>query len=402
VTGTIEAADHRSAVSSLSAKGQFVVELAEESIASEGTAESESKSEIDVKSMLQFGSGRIKSKDILAFTNQLTAALRAGLPLLNGLEIIRDQQHKPVMKKLIGDLAAAVRSGQSFSEALAERGDIFRPLYVSMVRVGETGGMLDSTMGQVIGLLERDEKIKTSLKNASAYPIFVLSVGMISVIIILVWVLPKIMGIIGTEVAVLPWPTRMLLSISRFLKMYGWLTGIALAAGIFYFRKWARGKGRLQWDTFKLRIPVMGTVLRTIAVGRLARTLGSLTKGGVTILESLGVVRDTLGNELLGREIDNAAEKVKSGSSLAGPLEVSGYFPPLLVQIISIGEQTGQIDSLLLNAAETFDEEADSAINSFLAIFPAILILILAMIIGFIILSVLMPLVMMQLGSGVL
>jgi len=140
--------------------------------------------------------------------------------------------------------------------------------------------------------------------------------------------------------------------------------------------------------------------LRTIAVGRFARTLGALTKGGVTILESLGVVRDTLGNELLGREIDEVTEKVKTGSSLAGPLGASGYFPPLLVQIVSIGEQTGKLDELLLNAAETFDDEADSAIARFVAIFPAVLILLLALVIAFIVAATLLPIITMELGSG--
>ena len=158
----------------------------------------------------------------------------------------------------------------------------------------------------------------------------------------------------------------------------------------------------MKWDTFKLRIPILGSVLRTIAVGRFARTLGALTQGGVIILEALSVVRDTLGNELLGREIDDVAEKVKRGESLAEPLGGSGNFPPLLVQIVSIGEQTGKLDELLLNAADTFDTDADSAINRFMAIFPALLILLLALVIGFIIAATLLPIVVMQLGGGVL
>ncbi|MHC4356456.1 MAG: type II secretion system F family protein, partial [Planctomycetota bacterium] len=168
------------------------------------------------------------------------------------------------------------------------------------------------------------------------------------------------------------------------------------------FRKWKKGAGRLQYDTFKLRVPILGSVLRTIAVGRFARTLGALTMGGVTILEALGVVRDTLGNELLGREIDTVADKVKKGQALAEPLGESGYFPPLLVQIVSVGEQTGKLDELLLNAADTFDQDADSAVTKFMSIFPALLILVLALVIGFIIAATLLPIVAMQLGGGML
>jgi type II secretory pathway component PulF len=203
----------------------------------------------------------------------------------------------------------------------------------------------------------------------------------------------------------LPLPTRILLSLSDLIKdlfitPYGWIIIAVTIVGLHLLRKWMKSEGKIKWDSFKLKIPVLGSVLRTIAVGRFARTLGALTKGGVTILEALSVVRDTLGNELLGREIDHVAEEVKRGESLAQPLGGSGYFPPLLVQIVSIGEQTGQLDELLLNAADTFDEEADAAINRFMAIFPAILILILALAVGFIIAATLLPIVEMQFGTG--
>jgi len=197
----------------------------------------------------------------------------------------------------------------------------------------------------------------------------------------------------------------MLLRLSDFTKglfttYFGWIVIVLIVAGLYYLIKWTKSKGRIKWDSFKLKIPLLGSVLRTIAVGRFARTLGALTKGGVTILEALSVVRDTMGNELLGREIDAVAEKVKGGESLAGPLDESGYFPPLLVQITSIGEQTGRLDELLLNAADTFDAEADAVINRFMAIFPAILILLLALVIGFIIAATLLPIVMMGVGTG--
>jgi len=203
----------------------------------------------------------------------------------------------------------------------------------------------------------------------------------------------------------MPLPTRILMGLSSFLRVlftsvFGWVVIALIATGLYYLIRWTRSEGKIKWDAFKLKVPVLGSVLRTIAVGRFARTLGALTKGGVIILEALGVVRDTLGNELLGREIDNVAEEVKRGQSLAEPLGESGFFPPLLVQIVAIGEQTGKLDELLLNAADTFDAEADSAINRFMAIFPAVLILLLALVIGFIIAATLLPIVVMELGGG--
>jgi len=405
VTGTIEAVDRRSAVAALTDEGRFVVELAEQTL--EPSVSSNKKAELDLAKFLKFGSRRITSKDILAVTSQLSTALQAGLPLLNGLEIIRDQQHKPATRNMLSELVKSVSSGQSLSDAMAEHENTFSPLYLSMVRVGETGGMLDETTSQLATMLSREEKIKSNMKNASAYPLFVLCVGLVSAVIVVTWVLPRILAMIGDAMAVLPLPTRVLMALGALTKsllttVYGWVIIAVIVVGLYLLRKWARSEGKIKCDAFKLKIPVLGSVLRTIAVGRFARTLGALTKGGVTILEALSVVRDTLGNELLGREIDGVAEKVKTGESLAGPLGQSGHFPPLLVQIVSIGEQTGKLDELLLNAADTFDSEADSAINRFMAIFPAVLILLLALVVGFIIAATLLPIVTMQFGAGVL
>jgi type II secretory pathway component PulF len=407
VSGTIEAIDRRSAVVALTEKGHFVTELTKEDRShSPGESLTETAA-TDVGQLLKFGSRRVSSKDVLAITTQLSTALRAGLPLLRGLELLRKQQHKIAAKELLGDLVDAVSAGQSLSEAMSRHERVFSPLYLSMIRVGETGGILEQTSAQLADMLTREEKIKTNMKNASAYPIFVLCLGLISVTIVITVILPKILGTLGADLTVLPLPTRILMGISGVIKglftsFIGWMFLAAIGVGFYKFIKWTKAEGRFQCDSFKLRVPILGSVLRTIAVGRFARTLGALTMGGVTILEALGVVRDTLGNELLGKEIDTVAEKVKRGEPLGEPLEESGYFPPLLVQIVAVGEQTGKLDELLLNAADTFDAEADSAVNKFMAIFPAILILLLALIIGFIIAATLLPIVMMQLGGGVL
>jgi type II secretory pathway component PulF len=398
VSGAVEAVDRRSAVAELAKMGHFATDLFEKSAAHQTSVPAQNILAF-VKST-RFGSGRTSGKDVLAITTQLSTALRAGLPILNALEIIGAQQHKQSMKILLGDLAEAVRGGDSLSDAMGKRPEVFSRLYVSMVRVGETGGILDQTMTQLAELLGRDEKVKTNMKNASAYPIFVLSIGLISVIIVITMILPKIIETIAGGVAALPLPTRILMAISDFLISFGWLVALLIAGGLYYLRKWKRSpQGLLKWDSFKLKVPVLGSVLRTIAVGRFARTLGALTKSGITILHALGVVRDTLGNELLGREIDEVAAKVKTGEAIAEPLAKSGLFPPLLVQIVSVGEQTGKLDELLLNAADTFDEEADAATTRFMAIFPAVLILLLALIIGFIIAATLLPIIVMELGG---
>jgi type II secretory pathway component PulF len=383
IAGSIEAVDRKSAVVALTGQGHFVTDLAED-IQSQSANGGDEKAALDIGQLVKFRRSKISSKDVLAFTTQLGTALRAGLPMMRGLELIRDQQHKPATKELLGELVEAVSSGKALSEAMAKHEDVFSTLYLSMVRVGETGGILEQTMAQLADMLDREEKIKSNMKNASAYPLFVLVLGLASVTIIIAVILPRIMRTLGASVSALPMPTRILMAISAFVKgifttFGGWVFIVAVVAGLYYFKKW-----------FKLGIPVLGSVLRTIAVGRFARTLGALTMGGVTILEALAVVRDTLGNELLGREVDTVADKVKRGEALAEPLGESGYFPPLLVQIVSVGEQTGKLDELLLNAADTFDTEADSAITKFMNIFPALLILVLALIIGFIIAATLL------------
>ncbi len=405
ITGTIEAADRRSAIAVLTNMGELVIELSEEKKSEKAKTEVRQHVSLSLQKFIKFGSRRITGKDILAMTTQLSTALQAGLPLLNGLELIREQQHKIAMKEMMADVNHAVSSGQSLSDALAKHGNVFSPLYISMIRVGETGGILEQTTAQLSTILTREEKIKANMKTASAYPIFVLCIGLVSVTIIITWILPNILATISGGIAAMPLPTRILMSVSSFLKalftsFYGWVALGLIVAGLCYARRWTKTDGRIKWDSFKLKIPILGSVLRGIAVGRFARTLGALTKGGVTILEALSVVRDTLGNELLGGEIDIVADKVRRGESLAEPLRESGYFPPLLVQIVSIGEQTGRLDELLLNAAETFDTEADSAINRFMAIFPPLLILLLALVIGFIIAATLLPIVAMELGGG--
>ena len=285
---------------------------------------------------------------------------------------------------------------------MAGRPRVFSDLYVSMVRVGETGGLLDQTMIQLTQLIARDEKVKTNMKNAAAYPLFVLGIGIVSVIIVLTKILPKIVDTISGGTVLLPLPTRILMATSDFLVDYGLWMGLLCVLGGFAFVKWKRTpNGKLALDSFKLKMPIFGPVLRTIAVGRFARTLGSLTQSGITILHALEVVRDTLGNEMLGREIDEVAAKVKTGECVADPLAESGLFPPLLVQIVSIGEQTGKLDELLLNAADTFDDDADAAVTRFMAVFPALLIMLLAMVVGFIIAATLLPIMGMELGGAI-
>ena len=400
VTGTIEATDRRSAVSVLAERGEYVTQLEAASVQEAQRAEHEVKVKADSIKLPTLRRGKITGKDVLTFTSQLSISLRSGLPLLDCLHVIRQQSSKSSMRTLLGELSKHVSTGDSLSDAMSKRADVFRPLHCALIRVGETGGILDQTSTQLVGLLSREEKIKSHMKNASAYPLFVLGIGILSVIAIVTWLLPNITSTIMSEGLHMPWPTRMLLALSGFFRSYYSLVFLAVVILLIYlFRRWKRSeKGRLAWDGFLLKIPVLGPVLRSISVGRFARTFGSLTKGGIVVLEALEVVRDTLGNDALSRDIDTVIEQVRTGEPIAKPLAESGRFPPLLVQIVSVGEQTGKLDDLLLNAAETFDSEADVAIARFMAIMPAVLVLLLAGVVAFIIVATLLPIFSMQVG----
>ncbi len=399
VTGTITASDRRAAVSDLAAHGTFVTDLCEQS--QDSVAKGVSENVAGIAKDFNFGSSRIAAKDVLAMTSHLSTALNAGLPLLNAIEIVGAQQHKKPMKDLMDSLVNSVNAGKSFSDALEEHPNAFSRLYISMVRVGETGGILEKTMSQLTQLLSREVKIRSNMAGAMIYPMVVLALGIVSVVVMVMAVVPKIIQTLGED-ATLPWTTQSLLTLSDLLKSYGLYAAILIIAAAIMFVRWKKTPaGRLKLDGFLLRIPILGKVLTTIAVGRFARTLGALTSSGITILYALSVVRDTLGNEFLGQLIDDVSEKVRMGHSLAEPLASSSYFPPLLIQIVSVGEQTGKLDELLLNAADTFDEEADSAVSRFMALFPVLLIILLALIIGYIIAATLLPIITLDLtGIG--
>jgi type IV pilus assembly protein PilC len=253
ISGTLDAADRKSAVAVLTGQGHFVTELSENKKAS--SSESLIPS-IDF-SQIKFGSRKVSTKDILAMTTQLSTALRAGLPLLNGLELIHQQQTKSGMKEMLADLISQVSSGQALSDAMEKHPKVFSPLYVSMIRVGETGGILEQTTAQLAGILQRDDKVKTNMKNASAYPLFVLVIGMIAVTIIITWILPNILKTIEGTGAALPLPTRILLGISHFMRnvfttAQGWIVIFLIIGGIIYFKRWSSTKGRLQWFAIRL------------------------------------------------------------------------------------------------------------------------------------------------------
>jgi type II secretory pathway component PulF len=301
------------------------------------------------------------------------------------------------MRDLAGGLAADVQGGQSLSGAMEARGRDFSHLEASMVRVGETAGMLDQVMGYLSDFAQREVEIRERIRSAAAYPIFVLGLAAVSVVIVLTVVLPPILSTVAENAPALPAPTRVLMGLAAAARSYGWLLLLGLAGAVLGFRAWlARPEGRFRFDRFLLRVPVLGTALRRVAVARFARTLGTLSRSGIQILEALRVLRDTLGNEALARQLDRAAAGITQGQSIAEPLRQTGQFPPLLIQVIAMGERTGRLDELLLQTAEAYEKETAAAIQRVMTILPAVFIVLLALVVAFVLAGILLPIVSME------
>ena len=346
-----------------------------------------------------FGRRRVSMRVKAAMLRQLATALQAGLPLMSALRVVEQQADSGVLRSLMGDLAERVRSGEPLSAAMAAHERDFSRLDVSMARVGETAGVLDEVMGYLADFAERNVDVREKVRSAATYPILVLTLAGASVVVILTLILPRVIRTVTENVGTIgmPLPTRVLLAFSEAMRSHGWLAAGVLAAGVWAFRAWVRRPaGRLAFDAFKLRVPVLGTALRRIAVARFARTLGTLSKAGIQILEALHVVRDTLGNEALARKIDEAAAGITQGQSIADPLRETGQFPPLLIQVIAMGEKTGRLDDLLLQTAEAYEKETAAAIQRVMTVLPSVLIVLLALVVTFILAAVLLPIVGME------
>lgn len=342
---------------------------------------------------------RVPPRARAAMLAQLATALQAGLPLASALGVVRQQAESAPLRELAGDLVERVQTGESLSDAMAAHPREFSRLETSMVRVGETAGVLDDVMVSLAEFAEKDVDIREKVRSAATYPIFVLCLAVVSVVVIVTVVLPRVIGTVteATSAAALPLPTRILLGLSSLLTGYGWLLALAALAAGTGFARWVRQPaGRLAFDRFKLRLPVVGQAVRRVAVARFARTLGTLSRSGIQILEALRVMRDTLGNEALARQVDRVAAEITQGQSIAEPLRQTGQFPPLLIQVIALGEKTGRLDELLLKTADAYEKETAAAIGRMMSILPAVFIVLMALVVGFILAAVLLPIIGME------
>ncbi|MBN2490890.1 MAG: type II secretion system F family protein [Planctomycetes bacterium] len=397
VSGVIEAEDRRTALRELTLRGLFPARLeAAAPAAAPGAPPTPDRAASGERAV---ATGRVARREITAFTREMASLLEATIPIPRALESLAEQAEHAGLRRVVADIASRVRRGQSLSDSMALYPRLFGPLYTSMIRVGEESGRLAAVMADLADLLERADEMRGEVLSAVAYPAFVLALGILTTFILLVFVMPSLFRMLQGISEVLPLPTRVLLGTSAFLKAsWLWLLLAAAAVGM-GLRAWLkRPAGARAWDALKLRLPVVGSVFRAAALGRFARTLGTLEVSGVSLLPALEIVRHTVGNRFVAARIADVAEETRGGDSLAEPLRKLGFFPATMVQMIAVGEETGRLGAMLERVADIQERVVRSRSRTLISLLAPVLILAVGAVVGFIVISLLLPIFRMSQG----
>jgi type IV pilus assembly protein PilC len=350
-------------------------------------------SKVSMKMEINILPEKVKLKDLAVFSRQFATMINSGLSLLRGLNILAEQTENKLLARTIGLLRDDVERGSSLSAAMSKHPKVFSTLFVSMVRAGETGGQLDTVLLRVADTFEADYKLRQKIKSAMTYPTVVAGISVILVTIMLIFVVPTFAGMFTDLGGELPLPTKLLLAISKSAKILVPLAVVLFVAGFIAYRKAraANADFRLRTDQLKLRIPVFGMLFQKVALSRFSRTLGLLLRAGVPVLQALDIVADTTGNEVLARASHDVKENVRRGEPMAAPLERHDVFPPMVVQMIAVGEDTGALDAMLDKISDFYDQEVESTTESLTALIEPVMIAVLGGIIGSMIVALYMP-----------
>jgi type IV pilus assembly protein PilC len=350
------------------------------------------------------GFSGVKSKTLSVFTRQLATLVDAGLPLLRGLRVLEKQEPNPTLKRIIGELGYSIEGGSTFSEGLAQHPKVFNRLFVNMVKAGELGGVLEVVLARLAEFMEKAEKIKGKVKAALFYPVAVMVVAVGVLAVLLVFVVPKFKAIFAEMLggAGLPAFTEFVLGISD--KVAANFPAVMIGLVVFFvlvsiFKK--TKFGRKVVDIIKLKMPALGPVVSKVAIARFTRTLGTLVSSGVPILQALTIVKETSGNVVIGNAVAMIHESVKEGETITAPLEASKVFPPMVVSMVDVGEQTGALPEMLMKIADNYEEEVDNAVSAMTSLLEPIMIVFLAVVVGSIVIALFMPLITLidQLGG---
>lgn len=405
--GTIEVASQNEAIGRVKEMGLFPTRIVEvdkvkEAPQKKGKAAGKAagkKGGLNVNINIQIPglSGRVKSKVLTTFTRQLATLVDAGLPLLRGLRVLEKQERNPTLKSILGDLALSIEGGSTFSEALAQHPKVFNRLFVNMVKAGELGGVLEVVLTRLAEFMEKAQKIKGKVIAAMFYPVAVLVVAVGILILLMVKVVPQFKTVFEGMSMQLPGFTVFVLGVSEIVKnnilgTLGALFGVWLLFFLFTRTKF----GRRVWDKVKLKMPVIGQVVSKVAISRFTRTLGTLISSGVPILQALTIVKETAGNVIISNAINSVHESVKEGETITAPLEASGVFPPMVISMVDVGEQTGALPEMLLKIADNYDEEVDNAVAAMTSLLEPVMIIFLAVVVGSIVIAMFLPLIEMM------
>ena len=337
-------------------------------------------------------SGSIKMRDIVIFTRQFSTMINAGLPLVQALDILAKQTENKVLAAATRDIVFDVESGHTVADALAKHPKAFSELYVNMVAAGEAGGILDTILMRLATFMEKNDALVRKVKGAMIYPGVIMSVAVIAISVLLIFVIPVFQNMFAGVGMALPLPTRVVIAASNFLRGYWWAVLAAGVGGSFMFKRYyASSGGKLVIDRLMLRIPVLGDVLRKSAVSRFTRTLGTLISSGVSILDGLEITAKTAGNRVIQDAIMQSRASIAGGDTIAAPLQKSQVFPPMVISMIAVGEQTGGLDEMLSKIADFYDEEVDAAVSNLLSLLEPIMIVFLGVVVGGMVVAMYLP-----------
>jgi type IV pilus assembly protein PilC len=340
--------------------------------------------------------GKVKPKVLTTFTRQLATLVDAGLPLLRGLRVLEKQERNVVLKGILGQLATSIEGGSTFSEALAQHPKTFNKLFVNMVKAGELGGVLEVVLKRLAEFSEKAQKIKGKVKAAMFYPAAVMIVAVGIMILLLAFVVPKFKEVFAGMGVKMPGFTLFVLAVSdvirsNILAALGVVVAIVILFLLFIKTKF----GRRLWDKFLLVMPALGPVISKVAISRFTRTLGTLVSSGVPILQALTIVKETAGNVIIANAVGKIHESVKEGETITAPMEGAGVFPPMVVSMVDVGEQTGALPEMLLRISDDYDEQVDNAVDAMTSLLEPMMIVFLAVIVGSIVIAMFLPLIAM-------
>lgn len=381
--GTIDANEQKGAVDKLRSQKLVVLEI---------TEKTESPF-VKIKKALGFGGkGKVGSNDLMLFSRQLSTLVSAGVPIVQGLAILESQAENPAFKEVLGDVKSDIESGLSISDALKKHPNAFPDLYCAMVKAGELGGILDTILERLTSYLESSEGLKAKVKSAMMYPGIVLSICALVTVFLFVFVIPTFKNIFESFGAELPLPTQLVIGISDWMKAQWYIVAGAPVAGWKGFNKfYATPKGQKFVDGKVLSLPIFGPILKKVAVARFTRTLGTLLKSGVPIMQALETVAQTAGNVVIAEAVLQTRESIREGGHLSDPLKKSGLFPNMVTSMISVGEETGALDIMLNKIADFYDSEVDAAVKGLTSMIEPIVIVVMGLIIGTIVIAMFMP-----------